>query len=39
MTLQQPAPADDDPRLTAHVTVYDIEHGGHYPASAETEEN
>lgn len=39
MTLQQPTPAPDDPRLTAHATVYDIERGGHYPAPAETEEN
>lgn len=31
MTLKQPTPAPDDPRLADHVTVYRASLGGHYP--------
>ena len=31
MTLKQPNPAPDDPRLAAHVTVYQASRGGWLP--------
>lgn len=35
MTLKQPAPEPDDPRLTRHTTDYDTERGWWYPPQEE----